>query len=490
MATLPEGPSGARLQNLVNGAWVDAEAGSALPVPDPATGVPLAHVPLSAPAEVDRAVRAARAALPGWSSTPVPERARLLRRVQEILEGQATEIVDGIVAEHGKIREDAAGSFRRGLEALEFAQSAPTFLQGRILSGVAAGIDVETHREPVGVVAAITPFNFPAMIPLWMVPLAVVCGNTVVLKPSERVPMTAQRIVRAFQSARTPPGVVNLVHGGAGTAHELLVHPGVDAVAFVGSAPVARTIYATAAGQGKRVLALAGAKNHLIVLPDADLARATRAIMSSAYGSAGERCLAGSVVVAVEPVADRLVPALAAEVRRLVVGAGTQPETEMGPLIRAEARDRVEGFVRLGLAEGAVLAAEGTAPEAAPGGGYFLRPVLLDHVRPEMKVAQEEIFGPVLAVIRAPDLDEAISIANRSRFGNAAAIFTSSGEAARRFRGRIEAGMLGINLGVPAPPAYFPFVGWKGSVFGDLAATGTEAALFYTRPKTVLSRWP
>jgi malonate-semialdehyde dehydrogenase (acetylating) / methylmalonate-semialdehyde dehydrogenase len=326
------------------------------------------------------------------------------------------------------------------------------------------------------------------MIPLWMVPLALACGNTVVLKPSERVPMTAERIVRAFQQAGLPPGVVNLVHGGADTVNALLGHAEVDAVAFVGSAPVARHIYTTAAGNGKRVLALAGAKNHLIVLPDADLPRAVRAIMSSAFGSAGERCLAGSVVVAVEPVGDPLVAALSSKVRRLVVGAGDRPDSEMGPLIRADARDRVEGHIRQGVAEGAVMAAEGRAP-ATDSGGFFLRPVLLDHVRAEMKVAQEEIFGPVLSVIRVPDLETALTVANRSRFGNAAAIFTASGASARRFRERIEAGMIGINLGVPAPPAYFPFVGWKGSVFGDLAATGAEAVSFYTRSKTVITRW-
>jgi malonate-semialdehyde dehydrogenase (acetylating)/methylmalonate-semialdehyde dehydrogenase len=474
-----------RLRNFVAGEWVPVEGDGQLEVPNPADGTLLARVPLSGPGDVARAVAAARAAFPEWARRPPADRARLLRRAQEILEARAPEIVDGIVAEHGKVREDAAGSLRRGLEALEFAQSVPTLLQGQVLRNAAPGIDAETHREPLGVVAGITPFNFPAMIPLWMAPMALACGNSFLLKPSERVPLTADRLAQAFADAGLPPGVFNVLHGSSATVDALLEHPDVDAVAFVGSAPVARHVYTRAAAHGKRVLALAGAKNHLIVMPDADLPRAVRSIVSSAYGSAGERCLAGSVVVAIGEVAEPLVGALASEVRRLPVGAGTVEGVEMGPLIRADHRDRVAARVREAEHEGAHVVAEGHAPER----GFFLPPVLLDHVRPEMAVAREEIFGPVLAVLRVADLDAALDLANRSPLGNAAAIFTRSGEAARRFRDRIEAGMVGINVGVPAPPAYFPFVGWKGSVYGDLAATGPEAVRFYTRPKTVMTRW-
>ncbi|MCI4361042.1 MAG: aldehyde dehydrogenase family protein, partial [Thermoplasmata archaeon] len=322
---------------------------------------------------------------------------------------------------------------------------------------------------------------------LWMAPLAIVCGNSFILKPSERVPFSSDRLARCFLEAGVPDGVFNLIHGGKEAVDALLVHPGVDAVAFVGSAPVALHVYASAAAQGKRVLALAGAKNHIVVMPDADLERSVPAIVSSAFGSAGERCLAGSVVVAVEPVGDVLVKALGERVQALKVGDGALDGTEMGPVIRAEHRDRIAGWVEQGLQEGAVLAAQGKAPTA--GGGYFSPPTLFDRVRPTMAIAQEEVFGPVLCVVRVRSLEEAIEVANRSRFGNAAAIFTQDGRAAREFAHRVEAGMVGVNIGVPAPAAFFPFVGWRGSVYGDLAVTGREAVQFYSRTKVVTRRW-
>ncbi len=475
------------LENFVGGHWVRAAAQDRLDVPDPSTGVLLARVPLSNSADVDAAVHAAQSAFPAWRETPVPERARRLLRLRSLLEDHLEELARTVVQENGKTLDEAQGSVRRGIEATEFAASAPTTMQGYVLEDVARGIDTELIRQPVGVVAGITPFNFPVMIPLWMAPLAMVCGNTFILKPSERVPLSAVRLARLIGESGIPPGVFNLVHGGREAVDALLTHPGISAISFVGSAPTARHVYTTAAASGKRVQALAGAKNHMIVMPDADLEKSIPAILSSAFGQAGERCLAGSVILAVEPVGDRLVGRLAEQIRSLKVGEGWAPDTAVGPVIRTEHRERVLEWIRTGEQEGAALVARGSAPDRPDG--YYVPPVLFDRVRPEMTIAQEEIFGPVLSVIRAQTLGEAIEIANRSRFGNAAAIFTQDGKAAREFRYRIEAGMLGVNIGVPAPAAYFPFAGWKGSFFGDLHATGRDAIEFYTRKKVVTTRW-
>jgi malonate-semialdehyde dehydrogenase (acetylating)/methylmalonate-semialdehyde dehydrogenase len=475
------------LENFIGGEWRKAAAAESVDLPDPSTGHLLARVPMSGADDVDAAVSAARDAFGPWRATPVADRARVIARFRELLIADSEELARVVTRENGKTIDESRGSIRRGIEATEFAIHAPTLLQGSSLRNVSPGVDTELVRAPVGVVAGITPFNFPVMVPLWMAPLALACGNTFVLKPSERVPLSALRLAGLFGKAGVPPGVFNVVLGARDAVDALLAHPGVDAVGFVGSAPVARHVYATAAKHGKRVLALAGAKNHLIVLPDADLDRSVGAIMSSAFGSAGERCLAGSVVVAVEPGADRLVEAIAERVRKLRLGPGEGPSTEMGPVIRADHRARVQAATDRAESEGAVVVARGQCPEGSAG--YFLPPVLFDRVRPEMAVAQEEIFGPVLAVIRVGSLDQAIEVANRSKFGNAAAIFTRDGKAAREFTERIEAGMVGVNIGVPAPPAYFPFVGWKGSVNGDLAATGREAVQFYTRTKVVTSRW-
>jgi malonate-semialdehyde dehydrogenase (acetylating) / methylmalonate-semialdehyde dehydrogenase len=475
------------LPNFVDGAWIETSPDGALDLPDPSTGLPFARVPLSDAAEVDRAVRAARKALPGWRDTPVAERARLVARFGQLLEADSEGLSRRVSQENGKTIEEARASIRRGIEAVEFAVSTPTLLQGSFLPNVSRGVDSELALEPVGVVAGITPFNFPVMVPLWMAPLAIACGNTFVLKPSERVPRSAERLGQLFHEAGLPRGVFNLVHGARATVEAILDHPGVDAVAFVGSAPVAREIYSRGTAHGKRVLALAGAKNHLVVLPDAVLGPTVEAIMSSAFGSAGERCLAASVVVAIEPIGDRLVAELSQRVRALRVGPGDAPGTEMGPVIRAEHRRKVEEYVRIGEAEGARVAARGNAPSG--GGGFFCAPVLFDDVRPEMRTAREEIFGPVLSVMRCRSLDEAIDLSNRSQFGNAATIFTSDGKAAREFARRIEAGMVGVNIGVPAPAAYFPFVGWKGSVYGAGAVTGRVAVGFYTRTKVVTTRW-
>ena len=475
------------LENYVDGTWVRSAASEHLEVPDPSRGTVIARVPRSGVPDVDAAVQAARKALRAWRDTPVAERARRVLALLQVLEARADELVRTIVRENGMTRDEAQGSVRRGIEAVEFAASAPTTLQGSFLEDVTRGVDTALVRQPVGVVVGITPFNFPVMIPLWMAPLALVCGNTFVLKPSERVPLSATLLAHAMAEAGFPPGTFNLVHGDATAVDALLTHPGIDAVSFVGSAPTARHIYSTASAHGKRVQALAGAKNYLLVLPDADLERSVPAIVSSAFGQSGERCLAGSVVVAVEPGADRLVARLAEAVSKLTTGPADREATEVGPVIRADHRDRVLRWITEGEKQGAKVVARGRAP--SDPGGYFVPPLLFDHVRPEMSIAQEEIFGPVLCVIRAASLDEAIEVANRSRFGNASAIFTRDGKSAREFVHRIEAGMLGVNIGVPAPAAYFPFVGWKGSFYGDLHATGRDAIEFYTRKKVVITRW-
>ena len=475
------------LENYVGGRWRRAESVGLLDVPEPASGQLIARVPRSSTEEVDRAVIAAREAFPAWRDTPVAARARRVLALRVLLEGHAEELAHSVVRENGKTLEEARGSVRRGIEATEFAASAPTTLQGAFLEDVTPGVDTTLLRQPVGVVAGITPFNFPVMIPLWMAPLALVCGNSFILKPSERVPTSAALLARLFAEAKFPPGTFNLVHGDAVAVNALLTHPGIDAVSFVGSAPTARHVYTTAAAHGKRVQALAGAKNFMVVMPDADLSKSVPAILSSAYGQSGERCLAGSVVLAVEPGADRLVAALAERVRSLSVGPGERSETFVGPVIRPEHRDRILRWIEDGEKGGAVMAARGSTP--AGSDGFYVAPVLFDRVRPEMAIAQEEIFGPVLSVIRAESLDEALTIANRSRFGNAAAIFTRDGGAAREFAHRIEAGMIGVNVGVPAPAAYFPFAGWKGSFYGDLHATGRDGVDFYTRKKVITSRW-
>ncbi len=475
------------LQNYVGGRWVPPVATGRLEVPDPSDGSLLARVPRSEAADVEAAVRAARDAFPAWRDVPVAERARRVIALRNLLESHTEDLARSVSRENGKTLDEARGSVRRGIEATEFAASAPTTLQGYFLEDVSRGVDSTLLRQPVGVVAGITPFNFPVMIPLWMAPLALVCGNTFVLKPSERVPLSAVFLARLFGEAGFPAGTFNLVHGDVAAVNALLTHPAVDAVSFVGSAPTAKHIYTTAAAHGKRVQALAGAKNHLIVMPDADLEHTVPAVISSAFGQSGERCLAGSVVVAVEPGADRLVARLAEAVQNLTVGPSSSDSTEVGPVIRADHREKVNRWIREGESGGAIVAARGKVPESSDG--FYVAPVLFDRVQPEMAIAQEEIFGPVLCVVRAGSLTEAIATANRSRFGNAAAIFTRDGGAARTFVHDIQAGMLGVNIGVPAPAAYFPFAGWKGSFYGDLHATGRDAVEFYTHKKVVTTRW-
>ena len=476
------------IRNLVGAEWRDAsDAAESLPIFNPATGDVIEHVPLCGAADVDAAVRAAAAAYVEWSRTSVMERVRLMFRFKYLLEDNVDDLAALVTRHHGKTLEESRGEVRRGIEVVDFACGAPTLLQGRTLRDVSGGVDQDLYRYPLGVCAGIPPFNFPVMIPLWMFPLAVVAGNTFVLKPSERTPLGGARLAELFLEAGFPPGVLNVVHGASRAVEALLSHPAVSAISFVGSAPVARQVYTHAAASGKRVQALGGAKNHMVVMPDADPELAVPAILNSAFGNAGERCLAGSVAVAVGQAAERLLDPLRDAAARLVVGPGDEKGVQVGPLIRAEHRDRVAGYVDKGVAEGAELVVDGRREMSRPG--FFLGPTILDRVTAGMAVGREEIFGPVLSVSRADSLDEAIAQANASSLGNMATIFTSSGRAGREFRERVEAGMTGINVPIAQPFAFFPFSGWKGSFFGDLHVHGTDGIDFYTRKKVVVTRW-
>jgi malonate-semialdehyde dehydrogenase (acetylating)/methylmalonate-semialdehyde dehydrogenase len=474
------------IANLVGGQWRRPDAES-LPVYDPATGEVIERVPLSDAAEVDAAVGAARQAFESWSRTSVMDRVRLMFRFKAELEEHFEELAAVVTRHHGKTLDEARGEVRRGIEVVDFACGAPTLLQGRTLREVSGGVDQDFYRYPVGVCAGIPPFNFPVMIPLWMFPLAVVAGNTFVLKPSERTPLGAVKLAELFLAAGFPEGVLNLVHGAREAVDALLEHPGVQAVSFVGSEPVARHVYQQAAAHGKRVQALGGAKNHIVVMPDADLDAAVPAILNSAFGNAGERCLAGSVAVAVGQASKALLEPLTDAAQKLVVGPGDRPGVQVGPLIRAEHRQKVVAYVERGEAEGASVLVDGRGELERPG--FFLGPTVLDRVSPEMAVGREEIFGPVLSISHVSTLEEAIAQANRMALGNMAVIFTRSGGAGREFRERVEAGMCGINVPIAQPFAFFPFSGWKGSFYGDLHVHGPDGIEFYTRKKVVVTRW-
>ncbi|OUM99946.1 MAG: methylmalonate-semialdehyde dehydrogenase (acylating) [Firmicutes bacterium ZCTH02-B6] len=477
-----------RLRNFIGGQWVEAEAAGSDPVYNPATGEVIAQVPLSSAADVDRAVKAAAAAFDAWRETPVFKRARLMFRYKQVLEEHFEELAALITREHGKTLDEARAELERGIEVVEFAAGIPTLIMGKTLELVGTGVDAEMYRQPLGVCVGICPYNFPAMIPMWMFPLAIACGNTFVLKPSERTPLTATRLAELLEEAGVPAGVFNVVHGARETVDALLAHEEVRAVSFVGSQPVAAYIYRTAAAYGKRVQALAGAKNHMIVLPDADLDYTTEAIVASSFGSAGQRCMAGSVLVAQQDVADNILERLVDRSNRLKIGPGDQPGVEMGPLIRDQHRERVKGYIQIGEEEGARLIFDGRkAP--VPERGFFLGPTIFDGANPDMRIAREEIFGPVLTTVRVKDVEEGIALINRSAYGNGAVIFTRSGAAARAFRRHAKAGMLGINVGVPAPVAVFPFTGWRNSFYGDLHANGEDAINFYTDRKVVTARW-
>jgi malonate-semialdehyde dehydrogenase (acetylating)/methylmalonate-semialdehyde dehydrogenase len=479
--------------NLIGDTWVKGQETQSRRIANPADSDEIiADVREASASQVDEACAAAARAFPAWRSTPPPERARYLFRFRELLEAEFLDLAKSIVRENGKLLSEARGSLRRGIDVVEYACGISALLQGQALPDISRDVDCLVIREPLGVVAGIPPFNFPAMIPLWMMPLAVACGNSFILKPAEKAPLTATRIVRLFAEAGLPAGVVGVVQGGKEVSERLLGNPHVQAVSFVGSSAVAEHVYRTAAGHGKRVQALGGAKNSLILLPDADLPRSIPALIGSCFGCAGQRCLAGSVLIAVGDTRrqDQVVDSFVTAARQLRPGAGLDEEATLGPVISHEQRRRILLAIQRGLEEGAKLVLDGrdiSVPHLPRGS--FVGPTIFDAVQPRMSIARDEIFGPVVTVLRAADLDEAIDLANGTRYGNSVSLFTQSGSAARRFRERIQAGMLGVNLGVPAPMAFFTFAGWKQSMFGDLGTQGQDAIAFYTHKKVVSERW-
>jgi malonate-semialdehyde dehydrogenase (acetylating) / methylmalonate-semialdehyde dehydrogenase len=478
------------LDNYIAGRWTSATAATdVLDVSNPANGELLARVPLSGADDLDAAVAAAREALPEWRGVSAIGRARKLFELRERLVACSDELARSVTTEMGKTLADARAEVARMIEMVECASAIPTTMQGRNLEDVSRNVDAETVRQPVGVCAAIVPFNFPAMVPFWFLPFAIACGNCFVLKPSEQVPLTQQIAFAQLDALDLPPGVVNLVNGGREVVEGILDHPGIDAVSFVGSAPVARIVYERAAQAGKRVQALGGAKNHMVVMPDAVIDKTVEGIISSAFGAAGQRCMAGSVVVTVGDAHEQLMPPLERATRALRVGDGLLQSSDVGPVISCAARDRIREWIDRGTADGAKLVVDGRAQSGGDPGGSYVGPTILDEVTPDMDIAKEEVFGPVLAVIRAGSLDEAIDVVNASRFGNGTSIFTESGASVRRYRHEVQAGMIGVNIGVAAPVAFFPFSGWKDSFLGDLHAHGPDAVEFFTRKKTVTSRW-
>lgn len=482
----------ATILNFINGELVQSGSGRTSPVFNPATGQQSGTLGLASADDVRVAVAAARAAFPGWANTPPLRRARILNRFLRILEERIDELASAITDEHGKVLSDAKGEVQRGMEVVEFATGAPQLLKGEITENVGTRVDSHSLRQPLGVVAGITPFNFPAMVPMWMFPVALACGNTFILKPSERDPSASLLLAKWLEEAGLPRGVFNVVQGDKEAVDALLTDPDVAAVSFVGSTPIARYIYETATRHGKRCQALGGAKNHMIVMPDADLDQAVDALMGAAYGSAGERCMAISVAVPIgETTAERLIQKLAPKVRALNIGPGTDPEAEMGPLVTKQHLDKVSAYIDAGVVEGAELVVDGRDfKRQGYENGYFIGGTLFDRVKTEMKIYREEIFGPVLAVARANSYDDAAEMINRHEFGNGTAIFTRDGDAAREFAHQIQVGMVGINVPIPVPMAFHSFGGWKASLFGDHHMHGPEGIRFYTKLKTITTRWP
>jgi malonate-semialdehyde dehydrogenase (acetylating)/methylmalonate-semialdehyde dehydrogenase len=478
-----------RLKFFSNGEWVEAAAGNLHHIMNPATGQVIAEVPYATAEDVDRMARAAHEAFLKWREVPVVDRVQIFYRYKTLLEKNADDVARILTAENGKTIDDARASVRRAIQMVEVVCGMPSLMMGDSLENVAKGIDSQTIRQPLGVCAGITPFNFPAMVPMWMFPFAIACGNSFILKPSEKVPLTPTRTAELFEEAGVPKGVFNLIHGDRVVVDALLKHPLIRAVSFVGSTPVAKHVYETAAAHGKRVQALGGAKNYLVVMADADIEKSVDAIMGSAFGAAGERCLAGSVLVPVGDAAGPLLETLVRRTKDLRVGDGMSAGIEMGPLVTEDHRKRVVGYIEKGVAEGAKPLCDGRDKMTRSEDGYFVGPTIFDHVNPQMTIAREEIFGPVLSVIRVDSLDRAIELINKCEYGNTTAIFTSNGKSAREFASRVEVGMVGVNIGVPAPMAFFPFAGWKKSFFGDLHAHGKDAIAFYTEQKVVMSRW-
>ncbi|MGE8205740.1 CoA-acylating methylmalonate-semialdehyde dehydrogenase [Heyndrickxia sp. NPDC080065] len=476
------------LKNYINGEWVDSLSSETLEVPNPATGETLVRVPISSKEDVDQAVKAAKETFLDWKNTPVPKRARILYKFHYLLTENHEKLARLVVQENGKAFKEAYGEVQRGIECVEFAAGAPTLMMGESLSNIAEEIDSEMFRFPLGVVGGITPFNFPMMVPLWMFPLAIACGNTFILKPSERTPILANELARLFTEAGAPKGVLNVVHGAHDVVNGLLDHQDVKAISFVGSQPVAKYVYERSAANGKRVQALSGAKNHHIVMPDADMEKAVTHIISSAYGSAGQRCMACSAVVVVGD-GDEFVEALKQKADEIIIGNGLDEEVLLTPLIRDSHRSKALDYIQTGLAEGASLIRDGRKEMDDMKEGTFLGPTIFDHVTPDMTIVKEEIFAPVLSLLRAKDLDAGLEYIRKSRFGNGATIYTKDAKAVRQFREEADAGMLGINVGVPATMAFFPFSGWKDSFYGDLHVNGKDGVNFYTRKKMITSRF-
>ncbi|MEY4170739.1 MAG: hypothetical protein RLZ94_1812 [Actinomycetota bacterium] len=477
------------IDHWINGQRVAGASGNTGPVFNPATGQQQGEVALASVAEVDKAVAVAKETFATWRSSSLSKRADILFAFRQIVHSRRDEIANLVSQEHGKVPSDAAGELARGLENIEFACGIPQGLKGSYSEQVSSGVDVYSLRQPLGVVAGITPFNFPAMVPMWMFANAIATGNTFILKPSEKDPSVSLLIAEMLADAGLPPGVFNVVHGDKVAVDRILEHPDIQAVSFVGSTPIAKYIYATGTANGKRVQALGGAKNHMVVLPDADIDMAADAAVSAGFGSAGERCMAISVVVAVGGVGDKLVDAIAARMPKVKVGPGTDPDAEMGPLITGEHRDKVASYLAGAPAEGATVVVDGREADL-PTDGYFLGVSLIDQVKPGMKVYDEEIFGPVLSVVRVDTYEEAVDLINSHQYGNGTAIFTRDGGAARQFQFDIQVGMVGINVPIPVPVAYYSFGGWKASLFGDANMYGPAGVDFYTRTKTVTSRWP
>ena len=480
-----------RLAHWIDGR-PDAGDGDRLgPVFDPAGGRPTAEVPLAGRADVDRAVEAAARAFPGWSRRPLGSRANVLFRFRELIRDRAEDLARTIVREHGKVLADARGEVQRGLEVVEFACGIPQLLKGEFSENVSTNVDSWSMRQPLGVVAGITPFNFPVMVPMWMYPIAIAAGNTFVLKPSEKDPSASVRVAELWGEAGLPDGVFNVVHGDKAAVDRILEHPEIAAVSFVGSTPVARAIYETGTRHGKRVQALGGAKNHMLVLPDADMELAADAAVNAAFGSAGERCMAISVLVAVGGAGDELLPRIEERMRAIRVADGMEPGADMGPLVTADHLARVTGYLEEGVSEGADLVIDGRGVEVEDRqDGFFLGPCLFDRVRPGMSIYRDEIFGPVLSVVRAGTYEEAVSLVDANPYANGVAIFTRDGGVARRFQSEVQVGMVGINVPIPVPMAYYSFGGWKSSLFGDAHVHGMEGVRFYTRGKVVTARWP
>jgi malonate-semialdehyde dehydrogenase (acetylating)/methylmalonate-semialdehyde dehydrogenase len=479
------------IHHWIGGHEVPGRSGRTSDVFNPATGRVTARAPLASDTEVAAAVQAARAAFPKWAATPPLKRARVMFKFKELLEKHHDELAALITSEHGKVFSDAKGEVIRGIEVVEFACGIPQLLKGEYTEQVGTGVDAWSVRQPLGVCAGITPFNFPAMVPMWMFPIAIACGNTFVLKPSERDPSTSMLLAHLLRQAELPEGVFNVVHGDKVAVDALLAHPDVAAVSFVGSTPIAKYIYETGAKHGKRVQALGGAKNHLVVMPDADLDQAVDALIGAAYGSAGERCMAISVGVAVGDVGDRLVARLAERARALKITQGMDETAEMGPLVTKQHLDKVKGYVDQGVAEGAKLVVDGRGLKVSGcEDGFFLGGCLFDDVAPHMKIYREEIFGPVLSIVRVPDFEAALELIHDHEYGNGVSIFTRDGDAAREFAMRVQIGMVGINVPIPVPMAFHSFGGWKQSLFGDHHMYGPEGVRFFTRMKTITSRWP